>query len=130
MRGTESILKKVILIAVPIYEYEPEDRDCLMCEGHVSVIQSISEPALKICPWCGMGVKKIVSRASFKLTAAASPDKAGTKGFTTFKKTEKGVWEKIGGVGPDYLVGSKEDVEAVEREKAPPKKVIDLDETN
>ena len=100
-----------------------------MCDGRVSVIQTVGEPALKLCPWCGLDVKKVISRATFKLDKDASPEKAGSKGFTTFKKSEKGVWEKIGGEGPDYLVGSKEDMADIEREKAPPKKVIDLDET-
>jgi hypothetical protein len=55
------------------------------------------------------------------------PSKASKAGFTTFKRAEKGVWEKVGGEGPDALIGSKEDIEAVEAEKAPPRKVIDLD---
>ncbi len=113
---------------MPIYEYEPDDRDCLMCEGsRVSVIQSVGEPALKLCPWCGMSVKKVVSRATFKLDKDASPDKAASKGFTTFQRSEKGVWEKTAGEGPDFLIGSKEDAETIEREKAQPAKVLDFD---
>lgn len=52
---------------------------------------------------------------------------AGAKGFTTYKKTDKGVWERIGGEGVDAIVGTPEDVAAVEAEKAPKKAPIDLD---
>ncbi len=98
-----------------------------MCEGRVDVIQSIHEEALKYCPWCGLDVRRIVSRATIKLSSSVPDDKAGRKGFTTFRRAEKGVWEKVGGEGPEILAGSKEDIEAVEAEKAPAKKVIDLD---
>lgn len=113
---------------MPIYEYEPEDRDCLICEGRTEVIQNISDPPLKYCPTCGLEVRRVVSRASFKLSTGTNPDKAAERGFTTFKKVEKGKWERIGGEGPDMIVGSKEDVAAVEAEsKGTKKKVVDLD---
>jgi predicted nucleic acid-binding Zn ribbon protein len=112
---------------VPVYEYEPLDHDCLMCEGRVDVIQGIREEALKYCPWCGLGVKRVVSRATIKLSETVQDDKAGKKGFTTFKRAEKGVWEKVSGAGPDVLAGTKEQIAQVEAEKKPPKKVIDLD---
>ncbi|HSH93486.1 MAG TPA: hypothetical protein VK968_05025, partial [Roseimicrobium sp.] len=61
------------------------------------------------------------------VAGAATEDKASRKGFTTFRRSEAGVWEKTAGEGPDMLVGSKEDVAAVEAEKAAKEKVIDLD---
>ncbi len=112
---------------VPIYEYEPDDRDCLMCEGKVAVIQTITEPTLEFCPWCGLNVKRVVSRVSFKMRGIDPVKDGGNKGFTTFKKSEKGVWEKVTGEGPDFLVGSKEDMAAVEAEKLPKPKILDLD---
>jgi hypothetical protein len=66
----------------------------------------------------------VVSRASFKLTAKVDP---GDRGFTVWKRSEKGVWEKTTGSGADYLVGSKEDIAQLEAEKARPNKVVDLD---
>ena len=112
---------------MPVYEYEPDDRDCLMCEGRIDVIQGIHEDSLKYCPWCGLEVKRVVSRATFKIFGASPEDKSSRKGFTTFRRAEKGVWEKISGEGPDVLAGTKEDAAAVEAEKAPRKQVIDLD---
>ena len=98
-----------------------------MCDGRIDVIQGVNEEPLVYCPWCGLDVKRVVSRATFKLSGAVPDDKAGKKGFTTFRRAEKGVWEKVGGEGPDVLAGTKEQIAEVEAEKAPPKKVIDLD---
>ena len=112
---------------MPVYEYEPKNHDCLMCEGRVDVIQGVNEEPLAYCPWCGLDVKRVISRATIKVGEAPSDDKAGRKGFTTFRRAEKGVWEKIGGEGPEILAGTKEDMDAVEAEKAQPKKVIDFD---
>ncbi len=90
-------------------------------------MQGIQEEALKICPTCGLEVKRVVSRASFQLGREVSEDRAASRGFTTFKRVEKGKWEKTGGEGPDMIVGTKEDIAAVEAESKPKKKVIDLD---
>jgi putative FmdB family regulatory protein len=113
---------------MPVYEYEPVDHDCLMCEGRIEVIQGVNEEALKYCPHCGMDVRRVVSRARFKVAGELPQmDKAGKKGFTTYKRAEKGIWERVDGVGPDVIAGSKEDIAAVEAEKQSPKKVVDLD---
>jgi putative FmdB family regulatory protein len=112
---------------MPIYEYEPTDHDCLICGGRFEALQEISAEALTLCPTCGLGCKRVVSRATFKSSVAADPDRAAKKGFATFKRAEKGVWEKVGGEGPDYMVGTKEDMAVIESEKTAPKKVIDLD---
>lgn len=114
---------------MPIYEYEPDDRECLMCDGRIEVIQSISEEALQFCPQCGLEVKRVVSRASFKIGRASGADKAAARGFTTWKRAEQGKWEKVAGEGVDMIVGSQEDIAAVEAEKAKPAKVVDLDQS-
>ena len=98
-----------------------------MCEGKFDVIQGIQDAPLELCPWCGLEVRRVISKAVIKIGGTVADDKAGKKGFTTFRKAEKGVWEKVGGDGPDVLMGSKEDIAAVDAEKAPPKKVLDLD---
>jgi putative FmdB family regulatory protein len=117
---------------MPIYEYEPDDRECFICEGKLELLQGIHEEALKLCPYCGLEICKKVSRASFKvgkpeIGTGSGAEKAGQKGFTTYKRAEKGVWEKVGGEGADYMVGSDEDMRVVEAEKQKPAKVLDLD---
>lgn len=88
---------------MPIYEYEPCDRNCLICNGKIEVMQGVNDPPLKHCPYCGLEVKRVVSRASFNLKKDASPEKAAAKGFTTFKKAGDGRWEKMAGDGPDVI---------------------------
>lgn len=111
---------------MPIYEYEPDDRECLICNGRTEAMQGINDEPLKYCQTCGLEVKRVVSQASFQLRKGVEPDKAADRGFTTYKRAEKGKWEKVGGHGPDMIVGTKEDMAAVEAEKKPAKKVIDL----
>jgi putative FmdB family regulatory protein len=84
---------------VPIYEYEPDDRECLMCDGKVEVLQGVNEEALKYCPYCGLEVRRVISQVSFQVDRTPSAEKAAKKGFTTFRRAGKGVWEKIAGPG-------------------------------
>lgn len=112
---------------MPVYEYEPDDRDCLMCDGHVDVIQGVNEEPLKYCPWCGLEVRRVISRVVFKMAGSSAQDATSKKGFTTFRRAEKGVWEKVSGEGPDVLAGTKEDMAAVESEQKAAPRVIDLD---
>jgi putative FmdB family regulatory protein len=105
---------------MPIYEYEPTGHECMMCEGRVAAIQGINDPPLEFCPDCGLGVRRVVSSASFKVNSAAL-NKAGEKGFTTWKKVESGRWEKVSGPGVDVIAGDPNSVK-----EPPKKKPIDL----
>ena len=113
---------------MPIYEYEPLDRECLMCDGKIAIMQGIQDPACEFCPHCGMEVKRVISQVSFSLSKRDNIEKAGKMGFTTWKKVEEGKWEKMSGEGPDYLIGSKEDIAQVKAEKEPPAKIVKLDD--
>lgn len=114
---------------MPIYEYELEFDDCLMCSGRFEALQSVNDPPLKHCPTCGLPAKRVVSRAQFKTKVDSSADKAAKKGLTTYKRSQEGVWEKVGGPGADVLVGTDEDRKYLEEEKRS-KKAIDLDKTD
>ncbi len=82
---------------MPIYEYEPDDRECLMCDGRVEVLQGIEDEALQYCPHCGLEVVRVVSRASIQIKKATDPEGAAKRGFTTFRRGGKGVWERVAG---------------------------------
>lgn len=90
---------------MPIYEYEPNDRDCLMCEGRIEILQGIDEEALKFCPHCGLDVCRVISRASIKVERQVSPEAAAKKGFSTYRRAGKGTWEKIAGPGEGKATG-------------------------
>jgi putative FmdB family regulatory protein len=113
---------------MPIYEYEPDDRDCLMCEGRVDVLQDATEDPLQYCPSCGLEVRRVISRASFSMRMGPDPDKAAQRGFTTWKKSGVGTWEKLAGPGVDVMQGSQAEIQAVKDEaKAKEKPVTKLD---
>lgn len=112
---------------MPIYEYEPVDRECFICNGRVEFMQNVSEEPLEYCPTCGLEVQRVVSRASIQLRRGTTPEKAAKRGFTTFKRVEKGKWERISGEGPEMILGKQEDIDAVESESQATKKVYDLD---
>lgn len=113
---------------MPIYEYEPWNRECFMCEGRVSVIQGLDEPELEFCPQCGLKVRRVISRASIQIRRGGNLDKAAQHGLTAWKRVEEGKWEKVAGDGVDMIVGSAEDIQAVKDEKSA-KPVIDLDKS-
>jgi putative FmdB family regulatory protein len=113
--------------AMPIYEYEPTEHDCLICENRFEVIQEIPEAPLEFCPTCGMPCRRIVSAATFKMSIGADPERAAKRGFTTWRKAGSATWEKIAGPGYDVLQGTPEEIRAVEEEKKT-KKPIDLDD--
>lgn len=92
---------------MPIYEYEPKDRDCLMCEGRIEVLQTIDEPTLEHCPHCGLDVCRVVSRASIQVQRGVSPEAAAKKGFSTYRRAGKGTWEKVAGPGEGATQGER-----------------------
>jgi putative FmdB family regulatory protein len=106
---------------MPIYEYEPLDHDCLICNGKVEVLQGVNEEPCEFCPTCGLAVRRVVSQVSFELKRQVNPDRASTRGFTTYRKAQKGTYEKIAGEGPEGFMSP---------DSAPvgkPRKVVDLD---
>ena len=105
---------------MPVYEYEPDGHDCLICEGRVEVLQAATEEPLRFCPTCGLEVRRIISRATFKVDGILPQQaKAGKKGFTTYRKSGGGTWERTDGAeGPAQF-------EKPIEEKAP--KIVNLD---
>ena len=88
---------------MPRYDYEHIDQENLTCDDPFEVVQSMSEDALTVCPVCGKPVRKLISKPSFIMGVDVSPDSAAKKGFTTYRKTGKGTYEKAGGEGPNTL---------------------------
>lgn len=86
-----------------------------MCEGRVEVLQAIQDEALAYCPFCGMEVKRVISKASIKVLKATDPEAAAKRGFTTFRRAGKGVWEKVASPEREEKTG-KEQVLNVDEE--------------
>ena len=93
---------------MPIYEYEHTSEKGPDCEDPIEVMQSISEDALTACPTCSKPVRRIVSQASFAFPVSLNPDKTSKQGFTTYRRTGHGTYEKAAGEGPNTLDAGKE----------------------
>lgn len=88
---------------MPIYEYAAlTGSTCPHCRDGFSLMQKIADIALEHCPECGGPVRRIlsppavVSGQSHRLNPA-NIEKAG---FTQYRKSGKGVYEKTAGKGP------------------------------
>jgi putative FmdB family regulatory protein len=88
---------------MPTYEYEHVDKKGAACEDPFEAVQSIKEDAFTVCPTCGKPVKKLISRASFIMPMNMSTESTAAKGFTTYRKSGAGTYEKAGGEGPDII---------------------------
>ena len=106
---------------MPVYEYEHLYDESEMCELRFAVVQNVDEEHLMYCPSCGLEVRRVISQVSIIKAVEFDADKAAKKGFTTWRRSGEGEWEKIAGVGTDMIVGTPEDIQAVHDEKKPTK---------
>lgn len=88
---------------MPIYEYEPVGRDCLICNNRLELLQRTTEEAITTCPFCGMEIRRVVSRAQFQMKVPTDPDRAAKRGFATYKRADEGTWELAAGEGPKEI---------------------------
>ena len=91
---------------MPTYTYEPStDRHCRYCLGGFERRQKVSDERLTTCPECGESVKRVISAPALARPSPNIDEKnIGDKGFTQYRKLEKGVYEKTVGKGPDILM--------------------------
>lgn len=108
---------------MPLYEYEPIDWDCAICAGRVGAIQSIHDEPLSSCPTCGLPVRRIVSQVAFNISKRGQMSRSGEKGFSTYEKVDRGVWEKTSGDNVDLIV---RDTDSAPAEAEKPARKLDL----
>ncbi len=87
---------------MPVYEYESV-HGCDICGGKFEHLQNIADGPLTHCPTCGLDVRRVISKAQIKVRANIDFDHAAKKGITTFRRSEKGVYERIAGDGADRI---------------------------
>ena len=94
---------------MPIYEYQSTGQTvCDHCRSGFDVMQKMSDEPLSLCPECHNPVKRKISRPNLtRSTPSLSTENIEKKGFTQFKKVEKGVYEKTAGKGPDFITDDK-----------------------
>jgi len=77
---------------MPLYEYELCDGNCVVCGGKFTLRRPLTAPELTHCPACKKPVRKVFS--SFNSPKKVSISDAKKAGFTVFKKTGKGEYER------------------------------------
>lgn len=82
---------------VPIHRYTPVKLPCRLCGEGFEHRQSPSEPDLKNCPTCGQAIERagIETVNSPKLLKPLSVSAAKNLGFSVFKKTSSGEFERL-----------------------------------
>mgnify|MGYP001547368874 CR=1 FL=1 len=90
---------------MPIYEYAASGNGCAHCLAHFDMLQRLDEAPLTHCPECGATVRRVISAPNVASGNAhvLSEDHAAKRGFTQYRRTEKGVYEKAYGKGPRYI---------------------------
>jgi putative FmdB family regulatory protein len=90
---------------MPIYEYAPIDASCAHCQGRFEVFQRMADAELSACPECGQPCKRVISAPNFAMSGSHHLKEShfSEKGFTQYKRVEKGKYEKTAGNGPDTI---------------------------
>jgi putative FmdB family regulatory protein len=90
---------------MPIYEYRPSsERCCDFCRAGFEVIQKMRDARLSQCPECNAPIARALSAPNIGTTnASLDPANIEKHGFTQYRRSEKGVYEKTAGKGPDVI---------------------------
>jgi putative FmdB family regulatory protein len=90
---------------VPIYEYRPLEEACDHCRGRFEAWQKMSEPALAACPECGRPCERVISAPNVQSGSGhvLKDSHFSKRGFTQYRKVDKGKYEKTAGPGPDKI---------------------------
>jgi putative FmdB family regulatory protein len=90
---------------MPIYEYERTDEPyCAYCAEGFELLRKISDEELTACPKCGSSVRRKLSAPNLgKSGPSLDPSNLDKHGFTQYRKSGKGVYEKTAGKGPGVI---------------------------
>lgn len=90
---------------MPIYEYRPSStKHCRFCSGGFESMQKIADPKLSQCPHCHAPVERVISAPSIgKPGPSLDPANIEKHGFTQYRRSGQGVYEKTAGKGPDVI---------------------------
>ena len=81
---------------MPIREYAAVDpkKSCAHCKERFEEVEAVDAPPLENCPKCGHRVQRLLSAPSVGRSESGLHDRAKNAGFTTYKKSSKGEYEK------------------------------------
>lgn len=81
---------------MPIREYIAVDGEkaCPVCAAGFEQMEAMDAEALRRCPECGAAVERLISAPRVGASDSGLHDRAKNAGFTTYKKSGKGEYEK------------------------------------
>jgi putative FmdB family regulatory protein len=90
---------------VPIYEYAPVAENCPHCAGRFEAFQRMSDPELTHCPECGHPCRRVISAPNVAVGGSHHLKEShfSERGFTQYRRVEKGKYEKTAGNGPETI---------------------------
>ena len=90
---------------MPIYEYQPvTEQSCPHCRNGFEQLQKLSEARLQVCPACNSPVRRVLSAPRLtKPGPSLEPSNLEQHGFTQYRKSGKGVYQKTAGTGPEVI---------------------------
>lgn len=90
---------------MPIYEYAAVAKGCPHCAAHFDVLQKLADAPLTKCPECGADVQRVISAPNVAVgnSHVLTEGHAEKRGFTQYRRSGKGVYEKAYGKGPRYI---------------------------
>ena len=95
---------------MPTYVYglapDSSAAGCAKCRGHFECFQKMSDPPLEKCPDCGAPIVRLIQPpmlGSTEMLKGPSEKTLKQAGFTQYKRSGKGHYEKTFGGGPDSL---------------------------
>lgn len=90
---------------MPIYEYQPSgEHHCAFCQPRFDRLEKMNARPLDTCPRCGAPVQRIISAAKLaKASPSLNESNLERHGFTQYRKTGKGEYQKTVGTGPDVI---------------------------
>ena len=87
---------------MPMYIYQVIEKDG--SEGEIiEVLQSMRDPPLTHHPETGQPVRRLLGLPNVGKQPSLSPSNIERHGFTQYKKSGKGTYEKTAGKGPNVI---------------------------
>lgn len=89
---------------MPIYEYRCDNPACAERDSRYERLQRLHEPDAP-CPHCGAPGTRLISAPSVAMGGShhLKEKHFSERGFTQYKRLEKGVYEKTAGTGPAII---------------------------
>lgn len=88
---------------MPYYDYQHSGEHGPDCKPVFELLQRMADEPLTTCPTCGQPVARLIATPTV-MTNLMAPSRLNDLGFTQYKRTGKGEYEKTAGMGPGTII--------------------------